>query len=308
METFFFLNYGGPGGCWLTSRDEKYLNLLSECMDAYIGGRKHYKYVELYLMGLQCRVHSFGIHRALSVQLPSIDASDKQLSLFDTLHKMAKEICLLDYKILSHNCVTGVAKLLHAIDPNLVRDPDLKMPWSLDKEVSQYCGFYCKETTAGVFIQKYQDKVKSKGVESPFWSRRNIYHLKDLVVAFEVGGDELTKKSLIELGWIIETKRATFETGPNAPCDFKNAFDAYYEEQRKIAEIQNQYQDYAREDTKPEEERFIFGTNHDIDIIIKNLKQVANHPEYSRAAQQTLKKFDPTYQDELLGLARRPCP
>lgn len=221
MNDFMFLNYGGPGGCWLTQDSLVAASLISECKKFYVGGQKYYGTTTYDINGIQATVHSFGIHRALTLELhTSPEPCPEAIELFAKLISACEEFTEKDYRILKNNCVTSVATIMNLLDKNTT-PPDVTMPWSLDTHLQRYCGQYVQDSIEGCFIQKYQELVKREKINAPLFAKQKIKSVLDIIVAaYSKDKKEKTKASLLELKWIKEEKGMIVST-ESAPEVFR---------------------------------------------------------------------------------------
>jgi hypothetical protein len=170
----------------------------------------------------------------LALEAPE-GASAESIDTFNHALATAELIEGTAYHVLKNNCVSSVAKILHQLDAKTT-SPDVTMPWKLDKSLRRYCGFYCQETPEGLFIQKYQQKVDKEDCTAPYWAKKPITSLNDIIeIAYHSDRDEKTKSSLLELGWIIEPKKGLLLPTECAPEQFILGLIAYNKEQNKIA-------------------------------------------------------------------------
>lgn len=229
----FFLNYGGPGGRWLSSTEELTNKLIDECT-SYYGGAMWTRQSSCTVQGLQATVYSFGIHRALRLELPQ-DAPQSVQDLYYSTLKLALSLCDKDYKLLDNNCATTVAVLLNSLDKTLAPDHIIS-PWTLDSEIKSYIkrSVKEKESTLKDFMVKYRQLVASEffTLDKPHWMYNEIRSLMDLIEkSHDKKFEERTRSTLYELGWIIGMNHDNkFVLGKNAPSEFREGLRKYYKE------------------------------------------------------------------------------
>lgn len=147
----FFLNYGGPGGSYLSQDPEKIDALELVCQQEYSGAKRA---IGGTVKGISFTVHTYGVHRALTCEIPE-NASAPVQRLYETLLQSAREEAMTDYNLTGHNCVTSVAKVLNELDPYLT-PADMVAPWNLDSNLNEYNQAHLEDTTAAQFIGAYK--------------------------------------------------------------------------------------------------------------------------------------------------------
>lgn len=280
MSQFLFVNYGGPGGIWLTKNPLEESSLRKQCEKCYFGGESLYHQETYVISGINTTVHSFGIHKALTLELPDKPPpSIRATQAFADALAIAEKFVETDYKIASNNCVTAVATILNKLDSNTTPS-NVTIPWSLDKHLSRYCGSYCQETTEGKFIQKYQMNIQAEKIDTPYWSKREIRSVMDIIIeAYRNNKKEKTKSSLIELGWVVDEKGMLIPT-ENAPADFKEGLNKYNEEYKRITmimELHRFHDPYGREN-------IIFKDASSFNIIKERMQNIAKRNPNSLCA------------------------
>lgn len=277
MGRYFFLKYGGPE-TWLTQRQNQENHLIHACQEYYIGGKMLYHKKTYAINGIQATVHSFGIHKTVCVELPeNPPPSSESITLFEKALRLADTLSNKEYEILNHNCVSAVAQVLHLLDPNST-PPTVTMPWKLDKHLNRYCGYYCQESTEGRFIQKYQAKVFDEHSDDVYWSQKRLSSLRKLIsVAYAPQRDERTKASLLELGWITESKSGILEPTNKAPHDFQEGLRHYNQERQLISAVMKIH---LKHDPSTREISFFRG-NPSLNELKDRMQQIVKKDPYS---------------------------
>lgn len=217
----FFLNYGGPGGKWYASKEDSIRYLDEQCKENY--GPPTRK-VDFIAHGLKIRVHTYGYHRALYVELPE-NASQKTQKLYQLLREESHAFCDKEYATATNNCVSAVTAILHRIDANLVPEY-LVLPWTLDAVLDKSLHAQSRSGVMKPFFDKYEQKASQKNYFS-FVSQRSklraIKSVKEVINQAYHGEEqerERTKSSLIELNWVMEDKQGILHPTKKAPRDF----------------------------------------------------------------------------------------
>ena len=242
---FVFLNYGMKNGSsfneygWISEDKESANKLIEHCKEEYLFfsllKNNLYSTSSFSIQGINLTVHSIGAHRALSFELPEDPPpSEKTIQLFDAIRADAKMIVDIDYHWRLNNCVMAVAKILNTLDSTVI-PKGVNMPWEMDNGIKRYCGWYPENTTKGVFIRQYQKIVDNTKEDSPYWSvnKRRIESLHDIFInADSPARGEITRITLLKLGWIQLDKNRMMTPTEQAPEDFKNALEAYNNESK----------------------------------------------------------------------------
>ncbi len=232
-DNSFFVNFGGPGGYWLSNTDDLTNTLINACT-SYYGGPMWTQQASCMVNGLQATIYSFGIHRALRLELPPDAPQAVQDSFYDT-KKLALTLCDKEYKLIHNNCATTVAAVLNSLDKNLTPNHIIS-PWALDDEFKDYIKRSIKEKDATLqnFMQRYQQIVNEEFLffEKPHWMYHEIQSLTDLIEkSHDKKFEERSRATLYELGWIIGMNHDNkFVLGKNAPSDFREGLRKYYAE------------------------------------------------------------------------------
>ncbi|HRD70041.1 MAG TPA: hypothetical protein PK657_07840 [Legionella sp.] len=221
----FFLNYGGPGGYWLSDNNTGLTHKLQSSCKSYYG--PPYTCQTISAHGLSIIVYSYGIHRALKVSIEP-NPTDETISLFEEARTQAQNFCDKNYAFLKNNCVTAVGMILNSIDPNFCT-ANMIIPASFDQQIKKYCGSYNSGTWVDLFVQQYQNKVHSE----PFsffrkvsWAEKRINSATD-IFSHAYGHNGLsgkrTKSILLKLNWITVEKDGELKPTSMAPEDFSKA-------------------------------------------------------------------------------------
>ena len=242
----FFLNYGGPGGYWLSNTEGLTNKLISKCT-SYYGGSMWTQQASCMVKGLQATLYSFGIHRALRLDLPPDSPQAVRDSFYDT-KKFALTLCDNEYQLIHNNCATTVSIVLNRLDRNLTPNHIIS-PWRLDDEFKDYikCLINEKDPTLKNFMHKYRQIVSAEFLflKKPHWMLHEIQSLAELIEkSHDKKFEERSRSTLYELGWVIGMNHDNkFVLGTKAPKDFREGLRKYYTECQLI----NQ----SSEDSKP---------------------------------------------------------
>ena len=217
----FFLNYGGPGGMWHSSTPSTFQFLDQECKAFYGPPTRTVNFVR---QGLQIKVLTYGIHRALFVELPN-NASATTKKLYQQLQEESFDCCDKEYGLLSNNCVTAVTTLLHKLDPTLVPEY-LVLPWTLDAILKRSLALQSEVGFLKPFFEIYDQRTNQQNYFS-FMSQRSRFRalksLQEVIYNAYYGQTqerEKTKSSLLELNWVIEDEQGVLHPTQKAPRDF----------------------------------------------------------------------------------------
>lgn len=228
----FFLNFGGPGGRWITDDPEQTARLIDHCT-SYYGGSRFSLQSSCIVNGIHVTLYAFAVHRAVYLELPE-NTDDDNVALFYKAKQIAVHLCDNEYKLMENNCVTAAASLLHMLDPSLTPH-QLISPWTLDKLFKNYIiqSYAKKPETLKIFFSKYQQKVKSEFTlfsTPPHWTLHEIQSLHELIQkSHDKNFEERTKKVLFELGWVIGINANNqFIVGTAAPSDFREGLNKFY--------------------------------------------------------------------------------
>ena len=241
-----FLNYGGPGGSWI-SQDEKIIQQLDqECKNFYGSPIRKVSYE---IKGITVTVCTYGIHRSLHLEIPK-NASEETKKLFDLAFNEGRIFCSKEYHLLSNNCVTAVAKILNILD-NKITPANVVYPWSLDANIKKYCGNYDANIMASQFIAQYQSKVHQEFfsfIRKRHWTKERIKTTEDIILHSygKTGGTgERTKSTLLKLGWVTEDKNHVLRPTNKAPLEFKAGLEKYNNDYDKVLKLKNLYKHNA---------------------------------------------------------------
>lgn len=244
--THFFLNYGGPGGKWFSDKQQAMRDLDDACKKTYGWPIRRASYV---IHGLKITVHTYGLHRALSLEVPK-GASPETTIMFEKAKIQAQFLCTKEYALLRNNCVSAVAAVLNELDNNTV-PPDIVFPWSLDAWLKQYCGHYATNKMTNDFIGKYQEKINNESFSffrKRHWLTTQISSAEDIILhAYgKTGGTgERTKSTLLELGWVSEDTTHLLIPTPKAPLDFQKGLTAYNQDYKNVCKLKKLYRQEA---------------------------------------------------------------
>lgn len=269
MMPKFFLNYGGPGGSWLTENPETAAKLDQTCQKEYLGAKRA---IGAIINGIQVTVHTYGIHRCVSCEIPDgpnippgTDLSfQRKLEVsYDVLQQRyakllweAYRFSEQGYNLLNHNCVTGTAHVLHTLDPHLTPE-GMVSPWSLDAELEKYCGDNSQDPIMNRFFDKYQTKMRSgffSFMHISSWSMGmgsdDKTTLDDIIKHSYgrgvEGSGERTKSTLIDLKWVKEDKdKGLLVPTARAPQDFREKLNDYNADFVKVERLKALYTEHA---------------------------------------------------------------
>lgn len=303
----FFLNYGGLSSFW--SEDPLItMNLHQECINFY---GQPIRFREYKVKGLDLTVCTYGIHRALLVQLPE-NASKETSDLFEIIKENAAEFCWSEYELLNNNCVTSVANILNLIDKNMT-PKKVVFPWSLDQHLKKYCGSYEQGTSMAAFIEKYQEKVQRQRftlLRRHHWAETKVETAQDIIAhAYgKTGGTgERTKSTLLELGWVTEDKNHLLRPTQKAPADFREGLAEYNLDLEKVQKLKQLYKREASIFSR--HARDFFNDNPDYETVIKRLEaQAKMNPKgasatvlfnFFQAKTQSFKEMHEALRDEI---------
>ncbi len=272
----FFLNYGGPGGIWCTSKQASIPTLDRECKENYGPPARS---VELSIQGLKVKILTYGIHRALHIELPPL-ASPKTRSLYDQLHKTAFDFCGKNYALLSNNCVTAVTTVLHQLDATIVPQY-LVFPWSLDATLKVYQHQHASTGFLKPFFNLYEQKATEQACFAFIHSRAKLHEFKSLhdVLNKAYQGEhqerERTKSALLELNWVIEDKEGLLHPTQKAPMDFRLGLVQFNQDYQAVTTLKN------------------IVSSHGIAQKTLN-KMFQDNPDYPTALERTHQHFMPS--------------
>lgn len=260
-----------------------------------------------HLEGLTVTVYKFGMHRAIRVELPPTP-SQKQVELFDTLLAQAKKIESKPYEISQHNCVTAVASILNTIDPSIT-SPKLVSPLTLDKDLAKLEEFTTSHSPSPTqdplleFMIAYERNERSSsffGISSFFSSSESLdkkYSLSSLHDIFHMNGQRMTptiRLVLLELNWVRLGEDRSLEVTPEAPQEFKEAFEEYHRESLEIQQLKSLF---TRNGGNPGDAHLFFVDNNpDLKTIIERLSEAKENNPYCPAAF-ALKTFFESQQE-----------
>jgi hypothetical protein len=254
----FFLNYGGPDN-ELTSNPERIAALDKACQREYTGAVRS---VTSMVKGVQLTVHTYGIHRALTCEIPN-DATPAVRARYELALYTAERDILRPYDLVRHNCVTSVATILNGLDSGLT-SANVVSPWTLDANLKEYCGDYEENSAAALFINEYQKTMRQERfslLRIRTWTDERIESVTDIIKHSygrgKEGSGERTKSTLIKLGWVTEDKKGTLIPSFNAPAEFSDGLNAYNEDFARVQHLKSLY--------KKEASVFSFNKNHFFD-------------------------------------------
>lgn len=258
MPIRFYLNYGGPGGAWFVSENDevpqkdvsserKTIKSLRDAINEEYGPPHRKK--EMIIDGISITVFTDGVHRSLLLELfPNADQRTKRK--YVQAVTQAINFCNEDYSMLSHNCVKAVATVLHDFNKDITPNT-VSMPWTFDNNLAKYCGQYEKNTTTGLFIDKYQTLVHQQKFDlfrKRHWTTHTINSINDIIkhAYGKTGGTgERTKSALLDLGWVIEDRNRLLRPTNSTPPDFQSELTQYNEAYEKVENLRRQYRRYA---------------------------------------------------------------
>ncbi len=231
-NSFFFLNYGGPGGASFTADETEKKELIKACVNKSIGLLNNS--FSLTIKGIHVTLYTFCVHKALSLDLPD-DASEDTRNFFAHIKKVAVDFCETDYHLASHNCVTAVATILNQLDSELC-PPDLISPFSLDTHFKRYARYAdINDPTLKTFLLAYQKMIDNdySFFSSPCWQAHEVRSLNDLIIkAHSPFLGQRTITTFFKLGWIVgRNQHHQFLIGKTAPEAFRQALETYYKVQ-----------------------------------------------------------------------------
>jgi hypothetical protein len=299
MSKHFFLNFGGPGGLWASDTESQTSDLDVACRENYGSPTRS----EVYKVGgLTAKVYTYGIHRALRVDLPD-DPDAQTRATYYKLRDQVIDIIRKDYKLLKFNCVTAVATVLNILDPRMT-SKDMVLPWSLDKNLGDYRRYsvgYDKKTTPALFIEKYQELVHKESFSlfrRKNWADKKVQSTEDIILhVYGKNGNsgERTKSSLMELGWVKDENGILLPT-EKAPVDFKEGLIKYNQDWVKVLALKSAYIKEAGFFSKNARDFFKDNPNYETalkriaDQAIKNPKG-ASSKVFSHVQSQTLQEL-----------------
>ncbi|KTD75306.1 hypothetical protein [Legionella waltersii] len=270
----FFLNYGGPGGHW-TSEDSRLTSQLDRsCRQTYGMPNRKVQYV---VKGITVTVYTYGIHRALSLDLPK-RASSESIDAFKKAKKVGEQICTTEYTFLGNNCVTAVANVLNTLDSRIT-PRDMVLPWNLDKNIKKYGKYYPEKTVAGDFIAKYTEIANREFfsfVRKRHWTEKTINSNQDIIdhaYGKTSGTGERTKSTLIELGWVKEDTNHVLRPTNKAPHEFKVGLEEFNLQHEKMLNLKRLYKTEAGFFSR--NARDFFKDNPDYDTALNRIRQQA---------------------------------
>jgi hypothetical protein len=270
----FFLNYGGPGGKWVSDTLDVTNYLDAVCRNSY--GRP-VRYVKYTIKGVEVTVCTYGIHRALRLDVPD-GASQETINAFMEARKIGRGFCSTAYVLLGNNCVTAVAKALNSLD-NRITPWDMILPWNLDKNLKKYGKYYPKNTIFGYFIDKYTeiaDREFFSFMRARHWEEKTINSNRDIIAhayGKTEGTGERTKSILIELGWVKEDKHHVLRPTEQAPAEFKIGLEEFNRDHEKMLRLKNLYKTEAGFFSL--NARNFFKDNPDYETALDRIKQQA---------------------------------
>src|SRR3990167_1737533 len=210
---------------------------------------------KLQIAGVNVEIHSWGVHRAIAVTLPSNKTDNKEAKQsFDKAKKAAKEYCEKEYSLLNHNCVTAVSAVLNALGVTSV-SKDHIAPWELDRKIETHhnknVGDYSDQKGAvAEFASAYQKRVDASSdiFRNQYWSQNvsrqgkgkklildevvSHAHEKTTFGNFNRTNDTLVK----DLKWATN-EQGTLHATDQAPAGFKAALDKYHSKKNNSIEI-----------------------------------------------------------------------
>lgn len=265
----FFLNYGGPGDYWFASNAQRISALDEACRNHY--GPPH-RTEEFSIHGLQIKVLTYGYHRALQVELPpNADAASKRL--YQILREEAHAFCDKEYAILTNNCVTSVAHILHRLDP-LLSPKYLVLPWTLDSALKKSPVLHIPPSFMQPFFEVYDKKDQSNyfNFVSQRTKLRSLKSVQDVIVNAYHGEHrerERTKSSLLELQWVTEDKNGILHPTAKAPVDFSIGLQQFNHDYQAVLELKSfaELQEISQDKLEP-----IFQDNPDYATACERLK------------------------------------
>ncbi|MGV3740170.1 MAG: hypothetical protein ACO1N3_02615 [Gammaproteobacteria bacterium] len=269
-KSSFFLNYGGPGDQWYSSKENEIEQLEDACKTNY--GPPH-RSVEFSHKGLKIKVLTYSLHRALLVELlPGADSETKRR--YQHLREEARDFCRKDYSLLGNNCVTATTRILHRLDPALAPEY-LVLPWSLDDALKRSPLLNIKEGFMKPFFDIYDRKEQSNYFS--FVSQRSklraLKSVQDVFVTVYHGEHlerERTKSSLIELNWVVEDEQGILHPTSKAPTDFILGLQQFNQDYQAVIELKffAELQGIAQEKLQP-----VFQDNPDYETACARLKE-----------------------------------
>ncbi len=287
----FMLNYGGPGGIWWTSTQDKIPKLDEVCKDCYGPPTRTESF---FAHGLEIKVLTYGIHRGLYVELPE-DAGFEAEHLYEELSTKARDFCKKGYNLLGNNCVTSVATVLHALDPNITPQ-HIVFPWTLDAIIKKHQYLQTKEADLRPFFEVYQKKLE-QSTYLPFRNTRlklqEIKSSKEIIMnahSQDKTQRERTKSSLLELNWVIEDNHGMLHPTKNAPPDFSRGLKNFNHETRKVKVLEILYNE-EKKNAASVTKKNIFADNPDYETaLIRMQKKGDKLPDH--ALERILLKMD----------------
>lgn len=265
----FLTNFGGPGDTWHTSDVPTIARIDQECKQYYGPPTRH---VTFTIQGLKVQVLTYGVHRALYVELPE-KPSQKTINAYRAICAVSAEYNSKDYNILTHNCVTAVTALLHQLDPNLVPQY-LVLPWTLDASLKK---FIATENTKVMnpFFEVYEKNYPQKTYFSFISQRSKLRAMKSVsdVIKDAYHGEQIirerTKSSLLELQWVIEDKQGVLHPTPFAPKEFAEGLRQFNYDYRLVTQLKNIVETH---EIKPEIFDSIFQDNPDFSTALERIE------------------------------------
>lgn len=284
MPLHFFLNYGGPSGYWFSNNNALATTaLMGACRDYY--GSPHSQ-VSFVVKGIHVTVQTDGIHRSLRISAPDTSTTE----LFDSLSNTASNFCNLDYGLLSNNCATSVATVLHQLDPTIT-PPDVILPWTLDRHIRSYCS----KTYNPQQMQEFQNNAEAETNSYITTFLQDHYEQYEYRCLFKVasgkrrGSGERTKSIFLEAGWVTEDKDKTLHPTGKAPQDFKRELEAYNKDVALVEQLKKLYKEKAS--IFSINAWILFKENPDSETVLANLRaQAKKNP--TGACAKVLHQYD----------------
>lgn len=274
MPNQFFLNYGSPEEAWMTLDESRIFFIDKNCKEIY---GEPIRYIQLKIKDVNVIICTYGIHRGLILFIPD-DASNETKSAFDQAKNISFEIVSTEYNILTNNCVTAVAKVLHALDPRTT-SPHVIWPWTLDSNIKKYGKYYPEHTVAGQFMTKYHQISKRECfsfLRTRHWEKSIIDSNQDIIshAYGKTGGTgERTKSTLLQLGWVIEDKQHMLRPTDKSPKDFKEGLESFNQDYENMLHVKQLYLSQASILSK--NARIIFKDNPDYETALARINEQA---------------------------------
>ena len=293
----FFVSFGGPGSInqEITYSVNEIDGAKIRCVEKYRNpiSQSYYR-----INGLDVVVHTYGLHRAVEVRLPS-DPSPDQIKLYNKTKKEAQLACSQEYSVLGikgENCVSATARVLRALDLNST--DRVILPWNLDTNLRRYYEEHAKGPTEKAFLDAYNQESKKLIFATNYWkSRQNKLTVNAIITHAHI--DEKTESALIKLGW-VEKKNGKLTATKEAPDDFRKELANFYADHEKVTALKTAYQ---KNGGRQPELFKIFNGNPDYKTARENLvRQAAENPTGSAA--KTLLQSIVLAKDDKLAWAK----